>query len=585
MGSSINRKPKVSEIERRKHMKRKALTFTLIIATLILTCFTAFTIKNVKATNTYSIEKVDHTIEVMYNGYIFINDTIQINGNASNGFLIGFPYEYGSHVLRCVAYNATDVFSVSLNVPLEDRVGFYGIKIDFPRGTPQVFTVGFVLSNNLLVQNPYNMSQYSLEFPEYPSLTKNAANCSVSILFPEASTYIGGTVGNFIYWQENLPAFTYSPGNVAFLSAEDAIQIVDIQELKREIKISGTGEIEGLDTYHRMTNKAPKEVSSIEIILPQNASNRSVHDQLGRTLEIDETEKPNIYKVSFTLPVETEKSTGFTVRYRLPGEGYIEQKETKSFNLTFPLFQNLNYYIDRLSVTFVLPEGARMLSFENASITGFYSVTRDVFQETLTINRQGVFSLDSFSIGITYEYDLLWLSFRPTLWMWALATVGCAMAVVWKRPKAPIPVTVPRVAVRFRSEDVRSFVDAYEEKMKIISEIESLKIRARKGKIPRRRYRVRRKTLETRLNTLFRNLSELKEKISAAGGSYRDLMRRLEVAETEINEIKANITSIEARHRRGELSLGAYRKLLGDYERRREEAETTINGILIRLRE
>jgi chromosome segregation ATPase len=139
--------------------------------------------------------------------------------------------------------------------------------------------------------------------------------------------------------------------------------------------------------------------------------------------------------------------------------------------------------------------------------------------------------------------------------------------------------------VRFRSEDVRSFVDAYEEKMKIISEIESLKIRARKGKIPRRRYRVRRKTLETRLNTLFRNLSELKEKISAAGGSYRDLMRRLEVAETEINEIKANITSIEARHRRGELSLGAYRKLLGDYERRREEAETTINGILIRLRE
>jgi hypothetical protein len=564
-------------------MRKQALTFTLIIATLILTSSTAFIIKNVKATNTYTIEKVNHTIEVMYNGYVFINDTIRINGTTPN-FLIGFPYEYGPHVLRCIAYNATDVFSVNLNVPLEDRVGFYGIKIDFPQGTPQVFTVGFVLSNNLLVQNPYNVSQYGLEFPEYPSLTKNVDNCSVSILFPEASTYIGGTVGNFTYWRENLPAFTYSPANVAFLSTGDAIQIVDIQELNREIKISGTGEIEGLDTY-LITSKASKKVSSIEIILPQNASNRSVHDQLGRILEIYATEKTNIYKVSFTSLVETGKSSSFTVKYSLPSEVYIGQKETKSFNLTFPLFQNLNYYIDRSSVTFVLPEGARMLSIENALVVGFYSVTGDVFRETLTINKQGVFSLDSFSIGITYEYDLLWLSFRPTLWMWALATVGCAIAFVWKRPKAPIPVTVARVAVRLRSEDIRSFVDAYEKKTKIISDIESLKIRARRGKIPRRQYRVRRKTLETRLNTLSRNLSELKEKISAAGGLYRDLMRRLEVAETEINEIKANIESIEARHRRGELSLGAYRKLLGDYERRKEEAETTINGILIRLRE
>jgi len=566
-------------------MRKQALTSTLIIATLILTSSTAFIIKNVKATNTYTIEKVNHTIEVMYNGYVFINDTIQINGTTSNGFLIGFPYEYGPHVLRCIAYNATDVFSVNLNVPLEDRFGFYAIKINFPQGTPQVFTVGFVLSNNLLSQNPYNVSQYALEFPEYPSLTKNVDNCSVSILLPEDSTYIGGTVGNFTYWRENLPAFTYSPVNVAFLSTEDAIQIVDIQKLNREIKMSGTGEIEGLDTY-RITSKAPKKVSSIEIILPQNASNRSVHDQLGRILEIYATEKTNIYRVSFkSSPLETGKSSSFTVKYSLPSEVYIGQKETKSYNLTFPLFQNLNYYIDRSSVTFVLPEGARMLSIENALVVGFYSVTGDVFRETLTINKQGVFSLDSFSIGITYEYDLLWLSFRPTLWMWALATVGCAIAVVWKRPKAPIPVTVPRVALRLRSEDIRSFVDAYEKKTKIISDLESLKIRARRGKIPRRQYRVRRKTLETRLNTLSRNLSELKEKISAAGGLYRDLMRRLEVAETEINEIKANIESIEARHRRGELSLGAYRKLLGDYERRKEEAETTINGILIRLRE
>lgn len=577
MGLSINRKPKVSEIERGKHMKRKALTFTLIIVMLILISFTSFFIKNVKATNTYSIEKVNHTIEVMYNGYIFINDTIQINGTASNGFLIGFPYKYGPHVLRCVAYNTTEDFPVNLNVPLENRIGFYGVKINFPQGAPQVFTVGFVLSSSLLMQNPSNMSQYALDFPEYPSLTKNAANCSVSILLPKVSTRIGGTVDTFTYQQENLAAFTNSPANVIFLSPEGEIQKIDIEELNREIKISGTGEMEGSDTY-RVTSKASQLISSVEIILPQNASDPGAYNQLGRRLKVEATEKANRYNVSFATSLKTGESAVFTVRYHLPSE-------PKNFDLTFPLFQHLNYYIDQSSVTFVLPEGAKILSFENASLGASYSVTRDVFQEMLTINRQGVFYLDSFTIGIKYEYTPLWLSFRPTLWMWALATVGCAIAVVWKRPKAPIPVTVPKVGVRLRSKDIKSFVDAYEKKRKIILGMQSLKIRARKGKIPRSRYKVRRRTLETRLNSLSRSLADLKEKLQASGGLHRDLMRRLEVAETEINEVKANIESIEARHRRGEISLGAYRKLLADYERRKDKAETAINEILMRLRE
>jgi chromosome segregation ATPase len=107
----------------------------------------------------------------------------------------------------------------------------------------------------------------------------------------------------------------------------------------------------------------------------------------------------------------------------------------------------------------------------------------------------------------------------------------------------------------------------------------------RKGRVPRRRYKVRRKTLETRLSTLTRSLAESTERMRAAGGKYADLMRQLEIAETEINEGEANIKSIEARHSRGEISLETYRKLLADYQRRKEVAETTINGILLRLRE
>ena len=570
-------------------MKREVLTFTaLTIVTLIL-ALTAFDIKGVKAEySDYSIEQVNHTIEVMYNGYIFINDTIRITGQASNGFLIGFPYKYGSHILRCTAYNETDTFPVSLNTPLDNRVGFYGVKIDFPQGTPQIFTVGFVLSSNLL---SFTQDHYILDFPAYPSLTNTATNCSVVIVLPEDAKDVivakdDGTVNASTYLKQNLPAFTYSPANATFSLTGDEIQLFDIKELRREVRINGIGEIEGSDSYH-IKSKMHKEINSIEIILPLNASNPTAQDQFGRKIpkpvQIDE--KTNRYRITFTLPLESYNSTTrFTVKYYLPSKVYITKEGSSNFDFTCSLLQHVNYYIEKVSVTLVLPEGAKVSS-ENASVSGVCSTMRGVFQEAVTINRQGVFSLDSFNVKISYEYNPLWLSFRPTLWIWALAVAGCAIAVVWKRPRAPVPVTVPKVVVRLSPEHIRTFVSAYEEKRKIILEIKSLEARVRKGRIPRRRYKVRRKTLETRLNALSRNLSDLKEKLRAVGGRYRDLMRQLEVAETEINEVEANIESIEARHRRGELSLGAYRKLLADYKRRKEKAETTIDGILIRLRE
>jgi DNA repair exonuclease SbcCD ATPase subunit len=139
--------------------------------------------------------------------------------------------------------------------------------------------------------------------------------------------------------------------------------------------------------------------------------------------------------------------------------------------------------------------------------------------------------------------------------------------------------------MRIQPEFVKSFVDEYEEKRKTMLDLESLESKMQKGKIPRRRYKVQKKILETKLNSLSRSVDESKQRMRASRGQYADLLGTLEVAETEINEVEGNIKSIEARHGRGDLSLESYRKLLGDYQRRREKADTTIDGILLRLRE
>ena len=576
-------------------MKRAVLaSFVLFVTALLILASMSSTVK--AENENYKIDWVNHTVELTYNGYVLVNDTIQIRGQTSAGvalknFRIGFPYEYAPYVLRCVAYDSSNVFPVKLNVPLGEHVGFYGVDVNFKQGlnisdgTTHVFTVIFVLSNGLLEE--VADGNYTLRFPAYPSLTKPADICNASINLPASAKYISGTVEGLRYSKQGLPAFAYSEalGNLTF-SLQDAeqFQLADIENMEREITISGTCEITGSDFY-QVWNKATKEMDSFRVILPLNASDVQAYDQFGRKMARPTSAGGNWYKITFTLPVKAGEHIKFRVTYKLPKENYIEQKDSKSFNLNFPLFKNLNYYVNRSSVAFILPEGAKIVKLENVSAGESYTVSRDVFQERITINSRDVMSLDGFSVGIAYEYSPLWLSFRPTLWMWALAVVGCVVAVVWKRPKAPVTVSVPTVALRLSSKSLRSFVDAYEEKRKIISEMESLETRVRKGRIPRRRYKVRRKTLETRLNTLSRSISRLKEEMRSAGGKYAGLMRQLEVAETELSEVETAIRSIKARHRRGELSLEAYRRLLADYERRKDKAETTIDGILLRLRE
>jgi len=587
-----NKKPKIQKMNGgKKGLKKAASAFIILTFTIMVLTSIFFNMKTVGASNgsDYNIEHVNHTIKIMYNGYIFINDTIQITGQAPNGFLIGFPYKYGPYILQCVAYNSSDIFSVSLDVPFDNAMGFYGIRIDFPHGsTPSAFTVGVVLSNNLLTQT-LNTSRYILDFPAYPSFTKSAAvNASIQI---EGATRVNGTVPSFTYGNESLPAFTSSPANITFTLTSTTIQLFDINELKSEFRISENGAIECLDSYY-ITSKTTAKISSIEIILPPNALNPKAQDQFGRSMGASAwvDKKTGHYKVSFNMALESYRSTRFYVKYFLPSD-YAIQTEANNFVFEFPLFKGLNNYIEQASLTFVLPEGAKITSFKITLIDSAYSITRNVFQETIAIKREGISYLDNLLpstnvLQFAYQYNPLWASFRPTLWVWALTILGCAVILVWKRPKvAPAPIAMPKVVVTLRPENIKSFVNLYEEKRKIIQESESLESMVRKGRIPRRRYKVRKRTLEIRLNTLSRNLEELKEKMRAAGGKYADLMRQLEIAEIEINEAEAGIKSIEGRHSRGEISLEAYRKLLTDYLHRKEKAETTTNGILVRLRE
>jgi len=574
-------------------MKRIAVALVLTIFSLVVLLPLTLNVQDVQAQNaTYNIQRVDHNVKILYSGHTVITDSIQLSGEVPATFQMGFPFKYGSYILEATAYDASyKILPIALGVQLQDQSGFYGASIILPPGTSQKFTVVFTLSNGILTSTA---SGFSLDFPAYPGFTQTASDCSVTFTLPSDVAIAGvdksdGAVNASSYDKSNLPAFTYSPATATLKASPGDLQEVDISSLSREVNISPSGAITSTDTY-KIVNNSTGSIGSFLINLPVNASNVVARDQFGRTLSaVVQQSNTLVFVQNVTLAVfmNPGESSSLTIDYSLPGIVPVHV-------LNLDLFPYFNYYIDSASVTINLPEGATLIAPQLSQLDPLAQVSRNVYQETITINKQGVSYVDSVIpsqeiVSVTFDYSPLWIAFRPTAWMWVIAIVGVVLFALWRRPKAeavPSRIAVASVTAgeALTPEHLKDFIDSTEEKAHIAAEIRSLDARAQHGRIPRSRYRAQRRTLELRMETLNRNIANIKEILRRAGGSYADILRQLESAEVELNEAELSLKNIEVRHEAGEIALDNYRKQLSDLERRKQKAEAKIHGLLLRLR-
>jgi hypothetical protein len=571
-------------------VKRLVAFLILTIFSLVLIASFPFAVHTASAQNSgYSIQQVDHQMEVMYSGQIIIRDKIHITGQVTDGFLIGFPQKYGAYVLKGVAYDENGILPMSLNVPFEGHSDLYGASISFPQTPPQVFTVVFILSNDIVHQNN-TLNAAAVEFPLYPSLAKEAAKCNVTLVLPDFAsnptiTKDGETMSETSFIINNLAAFTDAPAAVTFTMPIGILQLFSVTNLNRVITISPAGDVAASDSY-RIVNNGNDTLVALGVDVPLDAENIIGKDEHGRDLTVEIVGSGstfNLVNVTFRSYLTKNQAAMLTVEYTLP-RAVSEQINTFRLNLEpFPYF---DYYVTEASVTVIPPEGANFLTYDQTA-----SLHKDGLQETLTYNKAGVSHVDlevaSETVQTTYSYNPLWLSFRPTLWVWLLAAVGCIVVAFWKRPKTSTPPknAAPKPSISLSSDNIRTFIEAYEEKTKITSKLSLLNERAQKGKISRRRYKVQKRRLTERSAALSKEIAELKEILRGEGSNCASLVRQLNTAETELNQAETNINSIENRHRKGAISAEEYKKTLAEHQQRKEKAEATINGILLRLRE
>jgi hypothetical protein len=568
-------------------------------------------------TSGYIIDKVDHQVQIMYSGHVVIVDTIHVSGQVTDGFMIGFPYKYSAAVLKGIAYDDTHVYELNLGVQLGETSGLYGATVDFNGNTPSIFKVAFVLSNQLITEQDNGVND--LDFPAYPSLAKNVGTCNVTITFPSAPTTItvtknDGVVNDAVYMKTNLPAYTYAPASASFEVPSGTLQLTTISSLNRQITIEPTGKINVADSY-RIISNSTTTLKAFVVSLPFDASNVVLRDTFGKALATDfaYSTAGDIFFANATLDtfLTSGQSTTLTAQYTLTsatiqGSNYVLSD--------FKLFPNFAYYVNKATITFTPPEGATIVSPQATSLDASSTLTRQTYQDILTVTKESLSYVDYLapqqnSIQLSFDYNPVWVSFRPTFWALFIAAVGCITFFFVRRhqPKEEtyadkterltkletetITSTTqtkgaePKTAQNVSAEAIREFIDAYEDKKQLNVELKSMDAKAQKGKIPRRQYKVQRSGVETRLQIINRNIKRTKETFKGTTGGYADLVKQLDLAETDLAEAEENIKTLESRLNKGEISLEAYKRRIGDYQKQRDKAESAINGILLRLRE
>ncbi len=553
--------------------------------------------------------KVDHIVEIRNSGLLIINNTVRISPKPGESitiqeYTLGFPYAYQSNLDYAFAYETSNPnarLSLELNSGM-GKVGFYGVTVAFPQtvlsdGQQYEFTVVFVFSSSIILTGTY----YYASFPEYPSLTQNASEANLSIIFPTGLNYVASsyqdagvnfnitTIGSkeyFTHVESNLSEFSDQPGwfVIAQTASGSGLELLEVSEVRRDIEFSGFDQISITD-FFKMINKAG-DFADIRLKLPKEAFNIIAFDDfglipVGNLITVQGSTHTN---VSITLTTSYSQGTEarFAVKYQLPWKTYAGAESWNTFAASLRLLETFEWTIRKLYITVILPEGATLVS--SSFHAGFYNYENDGFRGSFSylFHNSTLFHIHSFDFN--YVYVVFWESFRPTLWMGSIVLVIGAIVGAWRvyQPSAaPLPTTI----ISIRAEEIKNFIDLHDQRRRHQREIELLERQAQKGQIPRRRYRVRKRTIESRLSSLSRDLGSLRERIRMAGPRYADLMRQLEVAETELESVGADLSRAEVRYRRGEISAAAYHKLLEDSYKRRDRARSTIDGVVLRLRE
>lgn len=574
--------------------------FSALLFLILITSTNCFHYSNIVNAEDEMLElnspiRVDVTrkITLENGGYVIINDTLSFSAHYENlstsifcPYFVGVPKKYRENLIYYAAYDSERNLFVEV---AEENENFTWLNISLPKinigGEAKYnFTLTMVFSD-LISRKTENA--FRADFPLYPSLKHEAASCNVTVILPTTASQISYPQDIFVFANEtnelynSISPLTERTDASSWVEFSDMyFSIIKILEMRRDIRIDSWGKITATDFYEIKIANAEKLV----ITLPCNSTNILVYDAYGKYRQDDllimkSGKEGTVVAIFLSDNLKMGERAKIAVSYSLPFREYIKKDGWQNFELSINLTKPDEWIINKIAITVLLPEGANVIH-EGQTTQPLEYEKSGPFQDKITVKYFNVTKYEELGLlNIKYQYVIFWASFKPTMLAMVLAGLAIMIAMFTiSTGKVGVGVIVP-------IETLKEFIEVCEEKRRVLSELESLREQFGKGKISKRQYQLSKKMFDEQIFTLQKKFLDLKTKIESAGGYYAKMVRQLDDANNNIEEIRRRIDEVDLRYYLGEISSHERRKLIEEYNRKKSKAESTIDEILFRLKE
>ncbi len=458
---------------------------------------------------------------------------------------------------------------------------YSAMDIAFPSAKTGTYSFNLTSVYSDLLSFNSTSSNFVFAFEPFPLMDDNYTVTSATLSVktgdwpsPKISS-VNGTFASATFSSQAIPLkpFNTTVATMTFSSSGTSQSIFGVTA-NRTITLAQTGAIQVTDFYN-MTNKG-HDLSSLTLPLPKNVQTATARDIIGTVSTLTAaTATDGTNTVTFIPRFGTVKagaSSSVRISYALPSQSYLTSIGLGRFELSFRLFDNVEFSEPTLQMKIVAPMGFRLDSFSGQTFTSSGN--------QILVQVAEVTPMSNLSFTMDYQLDPFWASLSAL--SWAGLAVGSIAAVVL----AVGATSTAGVAVSGApSELIGRFVDLYDEKSAMRLEAEKMDEDLLRGALNRHEFKRRRRVIDLRIAELDRTLAPVKDQLSKSNPRYQDMIKRLERAEADIQVVRTTSADLRNQYRSGRIARELYESLISDLAKRKEKAQQTMDTIVINLRE
>lgn len=345
----------------------------------------------------------------------------------------------------------------------------------------------------------------------------------------------------------------------------------------------------------------------LKFFVPKNTYNVRAKDNYGNVSispapYLDPLTGKNIVEIPPRIGIADSDIYKLNFEYTGSIKDYLSDLGNGKVRLTMPLSFDFNWTIQDFKFSVYFPHGSTYSTDKIVSgiqnDTTNYIIGNFIDKQTQSVHSQellNIFNKPGFKIGfseltplnnrvvdIDFGLDPFYFIKVPLTFIIFLFALGLIYTLL--RNLSFGFKSTQRVYDEIPVQSIRNFVKIYEEKTALRERIFRLEMKRQSKKISQRDYEQTLTILKNKQSENDKQLVSMTKKFSEKGQRYALVMRTIQVAETEREDILKNIETLESRKSTGRISKEVYNKIKLEYEKKLRKANNDIDKVLIELR-